>query len=314
MLLVSITSPFVGGVADHAGLRKRLLGVYTASCVAAVASFTFLEPGAYFAGFLLILVANVGMEGGMVFYNSFLPQIAPPLQGGCRVGCGSRLDPLAAHRAAAGQNGASTRSAMVAVFLRLLGPAFLLLPRDERSGVGTAESARRGYAGAVRTLREIWGRRQARRFLLAYLVYEDGVNTVIIFSSSLAATTFGFAQGELIALYLVVQITALLGAFALALPIDTWGPKVVSLAAARARVCFVVLSPASPVLGGGLSPGWAGSVRPAPPFRAVHPGRKEAKYRVYSLSGRPPPSSGAGLRRGVGCVRQRPAISRRHLC
>ena len=67
----------------------------------------------------------------------------------------------------------------------------------------------------MRTLREIWGRRQARRFLLAYLIYEDGVNTVIIFSSSLAATTFGFGQGALIGLYLVVRVTALLGAFAL---------------------------------------------------------------------------------------------------
>ena len=77
MLLVSISSPFVGGLADHAGLRKRLLGVYTATCVAAVAGFTLLDPGAYFLGFVLILLANVGMEGGMVFYNSFLPQIAP---------------------------------------------------------------------------------------------------------------------------------------------------------------------------------------------------------------------------------------------
>ena len=78
MLVVSITSPFVGGIADHAGLRKRLLAAYTATCVAAVAGFTLLEPGAYLTGFLLIVVANLGMEGGLVFYNSFLPQIAPP--------------------------------------------------------------------------------------------------------------------------------------------------------------------------------------------------------------------------------------------
>jgi UMF1 family MFS transporter len=51
------------------------------------------------------------------------------------------------------------------------------------------------------------------------------VNTVIVFSSSLAATTFGFGHSELIALYLVVQVTALAGSFMLSKPTDTWGPK-----------------------------------------------------------------------------------------
>jgi UMF1 family MFS transporter len=60
---------------------------------------------------------------------------------------------------------------------------------------------------------------------LPTLIYEDGVNTVIVFSSSLAATTFSFGQGELIGLYIVVQVTALVGAFLLSKPTDTWGPK-----------------------------------------------------------------------------------------
>jgi UMF1 family MFS transporter len=51
------------------------------------------------------------------------------------------------------------------------------------------------------------------------------VNTVIVFSSSLAATTFAFGQSELIGLYLVVQVTALTGAFLLSKPTDLWGPK-----------------------------------------------------------------------------------------
>ena len=82
-----------------------------------------------------------------------------------------------------------------------------------------------GIRKAMVTLREIWSRREPRKFLLSYLIYEDGVNTVIVFSSSLAATTFAFGQGELIGLYLVVQVTALIGAFLLSKPTDTWGPK-----------------------------------------------------------------------------------------
>jgi len=232
MLLVSLSSPFVGGIADHAGMRKRLLAAYTAASVAAVAGFTLLAPGAALAGFLLLLVANVGMEGGLVFYNAFLPQIAPPERQGRVSGwgfgvgyAGSILSLLIAlPLARAGRFDAIWL--MVAAFFGLGAlPALRFLPPDRPTGIGAREAARRGFAGARRTLAEIWRRRHPRRFLLAYLVYEDGVNTVIVFSSSLAATTFGFGQGELIALYLVVQVTALAGAFALARPIDLWGPK-----------------------------------------------------------------------------------------
>ena len=69
------------------------------------------------------------------------------------------------------------------------------------------------------------GKKEARKFLISYLFFEDGVNTVIVFSSIFAATTLGFKPQELIMLYLLVQITALTGAFAMARPIDFWGLK-----------------------------------------------------------------------------------------
>src|SRR3990172_3572743 len=77
MLFIALSSPFLGGIADYAGLRKRLLAVYTAICVVALFGFSLLTPGAVVTGFVLIVFANIGMEGGLVFYNSFLPRIAP---------------------------------------------------------------------------------------------------------------------------------------------------------------------------------------------------------------------------------------------
>ena len=301
MLFVSLTSPFLGGIADYAGLRKRLLGAYTALCVGAVAAFALLPPGAALAGFALILLANVGMEGGQVFYNSFLPQVAPPDRRGRVSGWGYGVGYagsivsllIALPLAQAGRFEAIWL--MVAGFFALFSlPAFLFLPRDRRSGLPALEAGRRGLASAVGTLRELWGRREARRFLLAYLVYEDGVNTVIVFSSSLAATTFGFGQGELIALYLVVQVTALAGAFALAKPTDTWGPKrVVSLSlllwAAVAVAAYLAQGKAAfwmvaCTAGLGLGSVQAGT-------RAFYsqfiPAGKEAEYfGVYSLVGK----------------------------
>jgi UMF1 family MFS transporter len=83
----------------------------------------------------------------------------------------------------------------------------------------------------LRTLKEIWKRREQRKFLISFLIYEDGVNTVIVFSSIFAATTLGFKPQELIFLYLIVQATAFVGSLSMAKPIDFWGPKkVVTLA------------------------------------------------------------------------------------
>jgi UMF1 family MFS transporter len=68
---------------------------------------------------------------------------------------------------------------------------------------------------------------QLRRFLLAYLVYEDGVNTVILFSAVFASKTLGFSPAEIIGLFLVVQVTALIGSGAWGRVTDTRGPKLV---------------------------------------------------------------------------------------
>src|SRR5512139_1432508 len=72
MALVALSSPFLGGIADLARIRKRLLFCYTLLCVCSVACLAFLQKGMALEGFLLILLANLGMEGGLVFYNSFL--------------------------------------------------------------------------------------------------------------------------------------------------------------------------------------------------------------------------------------------------
>lgn len=232
MLIVSLSSPILGGIAGFAGLRKQLLAFYTLICIAAVAGFSLLTPGLALSGFILIVVANVGMEGGLVFYNSFLPQIAPVnYQGrvsgwGFSVGyAGSILSLLLALPMA--KSGRFEHIwLMVALFLALFSlPAFLFLPRDKQSNATTFQAGLMGVKKAWEALREVWCGKEARKFLISYMIYEDGVNTVIVFSSSLAATTFGFLQGELIALYLMVQVAALVGSFALSKPTDTWGPK-----------------------------------------------------------------------------------------
>jgi UMF1 family MFS transporter len=232
MAFVALTSPFLGGIADYSGKRKRLLFIYTLLCVLSVACFSFLKKGMLLEGFFLVILANIGMEGGLVFYNSFLPEIADKEhQGrvsawGYAVGyAGSILSLLIALPLITKGHYNGTWF-MTAVFFALFSlPAFIFLPHDKKTMAALMPSAVSGGKYSWLTLKDMWKQAELRKFLLSFLIYEDGVNTVIVFSGIFAATTLGFNAKELIGLYLIVQVTALAGAFIMAKPIDLWGPK-----------------------------------------------------------------------------------------
>ncbi len=232
MAIVALSSPFLGGIADYGGLRKRFLFFYTAVSVGAIASLSILQKGMVFEGFALIALANLGMEGGLVFYNSFLPRIVPQEYQG-RVSAwgfgtgylGSILSLLFAFPLVMRDQFDTTWFMIAAFFMFFSMPAFIFLPSDSKSRFSLIQAGVRGFKYTMSTLRELWRRKDTRKFLISYLIYEDGVNTVIVFSSIFAATTFGFKHLELIILYSIVQASALIGAFVMARPIDTWGPK-----------------------------------------------------------------------------------------
>lgn len=232
MAFVAVSSPLLGGLADYAGIRKRLLFLYTLICVVAVASLSIVHKGMALEGFILIVMANIGMEGGLVFYNSFLPEIA--------------------------------------------------------------ETTRQGRVSAWERFVKIWADREQRKFLLAYLIFEDGVVTVIVFSSIFAATTLHFKSEELILLYMTVQFTALMGSFIFARPIDYWGPKkvislslvlwiLVSISAffVEGKNAFMIIAS---IAGLGLGVVQAGSR--AFYARFIPEGQESEYFGVYSLVGK----------------------------
>lgn len=231
MIIVALTSPFLGGIADYGGMRKKFLFIYTVLSIAAIATLSILKKGMLFEGFVLIVLANFGMEGGLVFYNSFLPRIVlREYQGrvsawGFMVGYAGSIISLIIAIPLVKIGYFDATWIMVALFFALFSiPAFLFLPRDVR-GEPLLIAGIMGLRYTLTTLKNIWRRRDTKRFLIAYFIYEDGINTVIIFSSIFAATTLGFRPQELIILYLVVQVTALFGSLIMAKPIDIWGPK-----------------------------------------------------------------------------------------
>jgi len=246
MLVVAATSPIMGSVANFAGVRKFLLIAYTLGCVGAVALFGTVQPDMLLWGFAITVIANIGFEGGLVFYNAYLPEIAPPAYQGRVSGwgfgtgyAGSALGLLLALAFVLKQLYKPAWIAIAAAFLVFAMPAFLWLPRDAPARMGILEAARGGIRESWQTFREIFQHKALRRFLLAYFFFEDGTNTVVYFAAGFAQKTLEFTQPEAIYLFLVVQISALVGAFLWAKPTDTLGPKRVLLIVI-VQWCFVV--------------------------------------------------------------------------
>ena len=224
LLLVVLTGPVLGALADRAGLRMRFFVAFTALCIVCIALFTTLGPGMILRGFALIALANFGFESSQIYYNSYLPDIAPPGKLGWVSGLGFAIGYLGsivglvvalplvnAHRF-------NLLWLLVAAFFAVFAiPSFLAMPPDRPQPDK--------HVDLRRIVRDVLANQPLRRFLLAFFLYFDGVETTIVFSGIYAATTLKFTTPEVIKLFLAVQFSALLGALALAKPTDRWGAK-----------------------------------------------------------------------------------------
>src|SRR5581483_2382464 len=209
----------------------------SAACIAATALMATVGPGAVVWGFTLAVLGIVTYEAAIVYYNAYLPRIAPPEKlgrvsaAGFAVGyAGSLVAFAVAYPFAAARAYWGCFVAAAALFAVFAVPSFVVLPADARQRVRLATAAARGLQQTRVTLREILRapeRREMRRFLASYLVYEDGVNTVVTFAGVFAAKTLGFSFTEIIGLFMTVQIAALAGSAAWATPTDRRGPRFV---------------------------------------------------------------------------------------
>lgn len=232
MVIVALTSPVLGAVADRAGVRKRLLFAFTSLCILCVAFFGTIRPGMVWWGFALAVLANVGFEGSLVYYNAYLPDIAPPDQRGYVSGlgygigyAGSALGLVIALPLVNAKLWTATWLSVALFFIVFSIPLFRIMPADAPGTVSMRRAAQDGITNFRRILGDALSVPELRRFLAAFFFYIDGVETTIFFASIYAATTLGFTPGQLVLMFLAVQISALVGAVLFARPIDRWGPK-----------------------------------------------------------------------------------------
>ena len=241
-LIVALSSPLLGAIADRKGLRKRFLMVCSLMCITATAALYFPVTGQILPALAMFVVANSANELGNVFYNAFLPEISNEKNIGrisawawglgyvggilstilVMVALVSTDDPWFGFTKEAGQNIRATNLFVAAWFSIFCIPIFLCV-KEIRSDQASATI--NPYRILLASFQDIRRHPQITRFLLARLVYNDGLVAIFAFGGIYASGTFGFTFEEIMIFGIVMNLAAGLGAFLLGSVDDRFGGK-----------------------------------------------------------------------------------------
>jgi UMF1 family MFS transporter len=314
-LAVAFASPFVGALADRGGYRREFLLAATVLCVLATAALFGFTPGQATLALAAFVVANVAFEMGNVFYNAYLPEIAPPDRIGRISGYGWGLGylggllclvlalfgfiqtetPLFGLSAANGENVRATML-LTATWVAVFSVPFFLFVRDDQPARSTAGQPvlASTWRELRRTVAEIRRYRQIVRLLLARLFYNDGLVTIFAMGGTYAAVTFGFTFSQVIVFGIVINLAAGLGALAMGRLDDAIGGKrtlLLSLVGLAAATLLTVLFESESALwAAGIAIGiFAGPNQSASRSlmgRFIPPDKETEFYGFFALSGK----------------------------
>jgi len=245
-IIIALLSPFMGAMADRGGYRKRyLMGATIISILATVGLF-FPQQGDVWAALTLFIVANVAFEMACVFYNAFLPDIAPPDRIGRVSGYGWALGyvggllclvaglvlfvqpdpPLFGLNPETDAQFRATNLLVAAWFALFSLPMFLFVKDEPVANPPPAgQLMREAKDDLIRVFGEIKKYRQVFRLLVARLVYNDGLITIFGFGGLYATVVFDFTLDEVIVFGIALNLAAGFGAWAMGHLDDKLGGK-----------------------------------------------------------------------------------------
>ena len=257
MILQVLVLPVTGAIADRAGHQRQLLATFAAIGSVATMLMVVLTEGRYVLGGVLFVVANLAFGMSVVVYNAFLPQISTP----------DERDRVSSRGWALGYLGGAVLlvvnlalylghetfgiSERDAVRISLLSAGiwwalFTVIPvvglrgvrRPAESDVAVSDPRApsggvltSGFRQLASTLRDITRYPQTLLFLLAYLLYNDGIQTVIALAAVYIEKELLLDTSVSISVILLVQIVAFAGALALGRLAARWGAQRVILGA-----------------------------------------------------------------------------------
>jgi UMF1 family MFS transporter len=238
MLVVALTSPILGTIADFSGSKKRFLFFYTALCCLFTALLFFVGPGDVLTGMLFFILAEIGYRSAQVFYNALLPEIASDEDMGRVSGNGWAIGSaggilclvivLALIMLVKGESVVHLAFLITAAYFALsAAPIFLWIrERAQPQPLPAGDNyLTMGFKRLARTFREVRIYREYIKFMVAFLIYNDGIIMALDFAAILGAVLFGMEQQQLIIFMIIVQVTSVAGAYLFGLLADHVNPK-----------------------------------------------------------------------------------------
>ncbi len=229
-LVLAFLSPILSGIADYGGNKKRFLLAFTLlGSSACICLWGFQNMGTLWVGMTGYALATIGAAGGLVFYNAFLPEIVSE----------DKYDAVSARGFALGYIGSvillvfnllmiekfevfgftdkasATRIAFVTVGLWWMGFAQYTIRNlpGNKSEKPIWKSINKGYTEIRKVFSALQGQVDLKNFLLSYLFYNAGVQTVIYMATVFADKELHFQTVDLIILVLIIQLIGAMGAY-----------------------------------------------------------------------------------------------------
>ena len=286
-IIVAILSPLMGSLADKGGYRKIFMLGFTWLTIIATAILYFVMPGEVLRALFWFVIANIGFEMGSVFCNAYLPDISHSKNIGRISGYGWSLGYVGWLIALAlamvfliqtdtpifgfgkGELGdyenIRATNLLVAIWFAIFSiPTFVFVKDYKPDTKAFLKNAKHTVKDFRTTAKELKEYPQIMNFLIARLVYNDGLVTIFAFGGIYAAGSLGFTFDEIMMLGIVLNITAGVGAFLMGFLDDKVGGRMTIKVTLIGLMIAMVLAVYAPdlrsllqyVLGGSSVPDW----------------------------------------------------------
>lgn len=256
-IIIAISSPIFGAIADYGGQHIRWLIFFSWLCIipTSLLWFAYPDPNAVYFTLTCVVIGSIGYEVAQVFYNSFLFELAPREFLGRISGFGwgsGYLGGIVAltlalflfvrpHPAFLDTNTLEQIricGPFAALWFAIFSlPFFIRAPSLTTSFRPLRMALRVGIRELFITLKKLRHEKNILLYLIAHMIYTDGLNTLFAFGGIYAAGTFGLSFEEVLLFGITMNIAAGTGAFALSWIDDFIGPKLTIIGS----LCFLIL-------------------------------------------------------------------------
>ncbi len=225
-VVVALISPVLGSIADFSKAKKKFLFVFTAIAIVFTALLFFVQKGDILMGMVFFILAEIGYRGAQVFYDALLVDVSTPETIGSVSGKGwaigsaggvlALLIVLIPIQLIGGTEIVRVSFLITAVFYAISSiPTYLWVkqvsePEKLPSGETTIGHAFKNLASTFRDIRQY---KEFIKFMIAFLIFNDGVMMTLDYAAIIGSTLFGITQMQLIIFVIIVQITSVAGAY-----------------------------------------------------------------------------------------------------